>query len=87
MSQITVSIQISSFCVFTFDVCGSLYMVFTCNVLGSAAVYQGEKPGYFKRKHSFNECISGLGPHHILLNINAYGFDSGDNLIDTRPIR
>ena len=74
MSQLTVSIQISSFCVFMFDVCGSLYMVLTCDVLDSVAVYQGEKPVYFKRKHSFQESISVLEPHHILLNINAYGF-------------
>ena len=47
-------------------------MVFACDVLCSIAVYQGEKPGYFKRKHSFQECVSILEPHHILLNINAY---------------
>ena len=68
MSQITVSIQISSFCVLMFDVCGSLYMMYTCDVLGSVAVYQGEKPGYFKLFKSV------LGPHHILLNTNAYSF-------------
>ena len=43
-----------------FDVCVGLYMVFTCDVLGSVAVCQGEKPGYFKRQHSSQECISVL---------------------------
>ena len=35
------------FCVFMFDVCVCLCMVFACDVPGSVPVYQGEKPGYF----------------------------------------
>ena len=48
MSQITAGILIYFFfCVFMFDVCVCLCMVFACDVSGSVPVYQGKKPGYF----------------------------------------